>query len=225
MRAETFSCILQYMWMLVQCTYIRMVYELTLSDAVINESKVDITAAMCHVLCTAHLSGHTCCMGTVDMDTCNWVVSTSSLLYYQCLHKQSTQSVGWSFTDELPCTGCILHHCTLSNYVEVHNLRLGHWWTCSCGCVGVGRSVYKCVCTSVGRRPAHKEVKVKAMQTVSGSEWLNELWMCTWWIWQIVYIKWKVTRGSESRQHTPYHVICAWFDGTLWPLQPETDWK
>ena len=36
------------------------------------------------------------------------------------LYKQCTQSVGWSFTDELPCTGYILHHCTLSNSAEVH---------------------------------------------------------------------------------------------------------
>ena len=34
---------------------VHMVYELSLSDAVITESKVDITAAVCHVLCTAHL--------------------------------------------------------------------------------------------------------------------------------------------------------------------------
>ena len=36
------------------------------------------------------------------------------------LYKQCTQSVGCSFTDELPCTEYIPHHCTLSNSAEVH---------------------------------------------------------------------------------------------------------
>ena len=36
------------------------------------------------------------------------------------LYKQCTQSVGGSFTNELPCTGYILHHCTWSNSAEVH---------------------------------------------------------------------------------------------------------
>ena len=34
---------------------VRMVYDLSLSAAVINESKMDITAAVCHVLCSTHL--------------------------------------------------------------------------------------------------------------------------------------------------------------------------
>ena len=28
------------------------------------------------------------------------------------LYKQCTQSAGWSFTDDVPCTECIPHHCT-----------------------------------------------------------------------------------------------------------------
>ena len=34
--------------------------------------KVGIVYCLSDVFCT--LSGHTCCMGTVDMDTCTWVV-------------------------------------------------------------------------------------------------------------------------------------------------------
>ena len=52
MRTETFSA----PFSTHECqSNVRMVCDISLSDAVINESKVDITAAVCHVLCTTHL--------------------------------------------------------------------------------------------------------------------------------------------------------------------------
>ena len=49
------------------------------------------------------------------------------------LYKQCTQSVGCSFTDELPHTGYTLHHSTLSNYAEVHiSILVTKWWLWVC---------------------------------------------------------------------------------------------
>ena len=43
-------------------------------------------------------------------------------------------------------------HLYIEQFCRMHNLHLGQRWTCSCGCVGVGRRVYNCVCTCVGEK-------------------------------------------------------------------------